>query len=83
MTRKQLKTENIERFLTFDPPNGSEFNDLSDEDTEITDESLFDSHLNINDDGLSDDLCFEQDQNAWKFYPNSKIKILKITAVII
>ncbi|KAL4121933.1 hypothetical protein QTP88_014349 [Uroleucon formosanum] len=62
MTRKQLKTEDIERFLTCDPPSGSEFSDLSDEDTEITDESLFDNHLNINDDSLSDDLCFDQDE---------------------
>ncbi|KAE9545778.1 hypothetical protein AGLY_001321 [Aphis glycines] len=62
MTRKQLKTEDIERFLTCDPPSGSEFSDLSNEDTEITDESLFDSQLNINDDGLSDVLCFDQDE---------------------
>lgn len=40
MAFKKLKYVDIERFLACDPPSGSEFSDLSDDDVEITDEHL-------------------------------------------
>jgi membrane-bound lytic murein transglycosylase B len=59
MAFKKLKDVDIERFLACDRPSGSEF---SDDDVEITDENLFASNQNLNDDYLSDDLCFDHEE---------------------
>lgn len=62
MAFKNLKDVDIERFLACDAPSGSEFSDLSDDDVEITDEHLFAGNQNLNDDYLSDDLCFDHEE---------------------
>lgn len=62
MAFKKLKDVDIERFLACDPPSGSEFSDLSDDDVEITDEHLFAGNQNLNDDYFSDDLCFDHEE---------------------
>lgn len=56
MARKNVKTTDIERFLMCDLPSGSEYSNLSEDDTEIIDENVF------IDDYLSDDLCFDQEE---------------------
>jgi hypothetical protein len=62
MAFKKLKDVDIERFLACAPPSGSEFSDLSDDDVEITDENLFAGNQNLNNDYLSDDLCFDHEE---------------------
>lgn len=62
MAFKKLKDVDIERFLACDPPSGSEYSDLCDDDVEIMDEHLFVGNQNLNDDYLSDDLCFDHEE---------------------